>query len=297
MHPLVRAGLLTYIIITASICYILILKGIQSAPPFAFSGLRTVLGGLTLILLAGFSRWPLIPERRLWKWIPAVGLTATALTFGSMFLSPLFAGAGLASILGNAQPLFIAVIGFFLLKERLAPMQILALLLGLGGIMVIISPSLGADQNNLLAGTMIALLTSLSAAVGSVLVRFIRIGNSLISFSGLQLILGGIFLLGLSAVTREPMIDWSWPFLVILLVLGVFNSAIVTWAWFYLLQHEKAGSLSIYLFLTPALGVLWATVFTQERLQISSLIGGVLVIGAILLKEIEGFRKNSRLKG
>jgi drug/metabolite transporter (DMT)-like permease len=297
MHPLVRAGFLGYIIVTASLCYILILKGIQSAPPLAFAGLRTVLGGATLLLFARLSKWPLIPERRLWKWIPAVGLAATSLTFGSMFLSPQFAGAGLASILGNAQPLFIAVIGFFVLKERLSFTQVLALLLGLGGVIVIILPSLGSDGGYVLIGTMIALLTSLSAAVGSVLVRFIKLGKSLVSFSGLQLLVGGMVLLGLSAATREPMIDWSWSFWLILLILGIFNSAIVTWAWFYLLQHEKAGSLSIYLFLTPVLGVLWATVFAQERLQISSLIGGVLVIGAILLKEIEGYRKNFRLKG
>jgi len=152
MHPVLRIGLLAYIVVTASACYVLILKGLESAPPLAFAGARTILGGLSLILFSVLSGQRVLPERRLWGWLPLVALTATTLTFGSMFLSPGYAGAGLASILGNAQPLFIVVIGFFALGERLSRWQTLALLVGLIGVLIIISPTLAGGNSGLFVG-------------------------------------------------------------------------------------------------------------------------------------------------
>ena len=295
MHPVLRIGLLAYIVVTASACYVLILKGLESAPPLAFAGYRTILGGLSLILFSALSGQRVLPERRLWAWLPLVALTATTLTFGSMFLSPSFAGAGLASILGNAQPLFIVVIGFVALGERLSRWQTLALLVGLAGVVIIISPTLADGSSGLLVGALIALTTSLAAAIGTVIVRYLKLADSLLQFTGCQLFAGGVLLILLSIVWGEPVIAWNWSFVGIVVILGIFNSAIVTWAWFYLLQREKAGKLSIYLFLTPVLGIVWAMLFANEQPHPASWVGGAFVLIAVFLKEFEGFRNRLRL--
>ena len=294
---LLRYGLLTYIVLTASACYVLILKGLDSAPPFAFAGLRTLWGGVAILAFTSLTGRRILPEKRLWKWIPLVATTATTLTFGSMFLSPKFAGAGLASILGNAQPVFIALIGCLLLGERLSRMQFGSLAIGFIGVAVIVAPSFfSARGGSITLGAILALTTSLSAALGSVLARFIRPGDSLLPFTGWQLAAGGVLLLGISRATGEPAINWNGSFVWILLVLGVFNSAIVTWAWFFLLQKEEAGKLSIYLYLTPLLGVLWAVVFAGERPAASSLTGGALVVLSVFAQEFEGFARRMRLR-
>ena len=64
-----------------------------------------VLGGLILLLVLVIRRKPLWPEARLARWILPLGLLATTLTFGAMFASPAYTGAGIASVLGNTQPL------------------------------------------------------------------------------------------------------------------------------------------------------------------------------------------------
>lgn len=68
-------------------------------------------------------------------------------------------------------------------------------------------------------------------------------------FAGWQLILGGIGLVVISLLSGERDIQWSWRFTFVLVILGVFSTAIVTCAWFWLLQKEKAGTLEIYLFI------------------------------------------------
>lgn len=294
---LLRHGMLAYIVLTASTCYVLILQGLHSAPPFAFAGLRTLLGGAAILGFSALVRQRTIPEKRLWKWIPLVSLTATTLTFGSMFLSPSFAGAGLASILGNAQPVFIAIIGYLLLNERLSCFQSAFFLLGLLGVVVIVSTSVDDGFDGVSVGATIALITSLSAAIGSVLVRLIHLRDSLLSFTAWQLMAGGSLLVVISLATGEPAVNWSRPFAVILLILGIFNSAIVTCFWFFLLQRESAGKLSIYLFLIPVLGVVWAMVFYGERPGATSLIGGAMVLISVFSQEFEGFVRKMRLKG
>ncbi len=294
--PILRLGLLSYIVITASTCYVFILRGLDYAPPLAFAGFRTLIGGTVLLMISAFGSGRILPERRLWKWVPLVALTATSLTFGSMFLSPKFAGAGIASIIGNTQPLFIAAIGFFFLRERLSGPRALALIFGLLGVVVIVSPSIGRVDNSLLVGSAIALVTSLSAAVGTILGRYIKLGDSIIAFVGTQLALGGTVLLGASFLFEETSIQWTSAFVGIILFLAILNTALVTWSWFYLLQREEASSLGMYLFLVPVLGVLWAYLFVGERPESTSFIGGVLVLLAVFTQEFEGFIRRFRLR-
>ena len=272
----------------------MILRGLKYAPPLAFAGLRTLIGGALLIFISAISSGRILPERRLWKWVPWVALTATSLTFGTMFLSPRFAGAGIASILGNAQPLFIAAIGFFFLRERLSPLRALALLFGLIGVIVIVSPSFGGEGNSLLIGSLIALMTSLSAAIGTVLGRYIRLGDSIVAFVGTQLATGGFILLITSFLFEDASIRWTPAFIGILLFLAILNTAFVTWAWFYLLQREQASRLGMYLFLVPVLGVVWAYIFAGERPEPTSFLGGAIVLLAVFTQEFEGFRGRVR---
>lgn len=269
---------MTYIIIVSSACYVLILRGLQSAPPLAFGGYRTILGGVSLLVFAKLSGRRILPESGLWIWLPGVALTATTLTFGSMFISPSFAGAGLASVLGNMQPLFIVLIAFVFLGERLSYPQIVAIVLGAIGVFIIILPSVSSTGSSFITGSILALTTSLAAAIGTVLGRHLKLADSLFAFSGWQLILGGTALAVLSLLLGEPAVHWNQEFLMILIFLGIFNSAIISCAWFWLLQQEKAGGLATYLFLVPVLGVLWAFIFQGEQPPLSSYLGGILVL-------------------
>lgn len=295
LNGLLRNGILAYVIFTSSICYVLILKGLESSPPVLFSGVRTLLGGMALLGFSLVTGRNVIPDKSLWKWVPAVGLT-TALTFGSMFLSPSFSGAGLASILGNSQPLFIALIAFMFLREKLSGIQSFGLALGLVGVLLIITPSFTGRENLLLTGASLALLTSLAAACGTVIGRHLKLSESLLPFTAWQLIIGGVTLIMLSVVLAEPSIQWSVDFIAVLVVLSVFNTALVTCAWFWLLKNEKAGTLGSYLFTVPVLGVIWAYLFQGEQPTASSLFGGGLVLLGVFSSELKNLYGRLRSK-
>ena len=270
-------------------CYPAIKLGLGSAPPLQFAGARTLLGGLALLLVLAIRRKPLWPEARLVRWILPLGLLATTLTFGAMFASPAYTGVGIASVLGNTQPLIIMILAALFLGEKLHPLKILALGLGLAGVTLLALPALRQETGHPLLGAMLALGSSASAAVASVAIKKLKPGNDLMSLTAWQLIAGSVVLFGLSMVFEpHETITWTGRFVSLLLFLALVGTALSTWLWFWLLQRAEAGRLSLYLFLVPVSGLLIAVVGFGERLNLSQTGGVALILTAVALSVLGG---------
>ncbi len=266
------------VIVPMAACYPAIKLGLVSAPPLRFGGLRTLIGGLMLLLILVIRRKPLWPEARLVRWILPLGLLATTLTYGAMFASPAFTGAGIGSVLGNTQPLIILVLAALFLGEKIGLAKGLTLLLGLTGVILLSLPALREQTGHNLLGALLALGSSASAAVASVTIKKLRPGKDLLSLTGWQLVAGSVVLLILSAVFEaEESIAWTGNFVSILLLLALAGTALSTWLWFWLLQRTEAGRLSLYLFLVPVFGLLIAMTGFGERLN-ELQAGGVTII-------------------
>ena len=207
-----------------------------------------------------------------------------------MFASPAYTGVGIASVLGNTQPLIIMVLAALFLGEKPWSFKILALGLGLAGVILLALPALREQTGHPLLGAMLALGSSTSAAVASVAVKKLRPGNDLMSLTAWQLVAGSVVLLGLSAV-YEPhgTIIWTGGFVGLLLFLALAGTALSTWLWFWLLQRAEAGRLSLYLFLVPVSGLLIAISGFGERLNLLQAGGVVLILAAVALSAFEGW--------
>ncbi len=77
---------------------------------------------------------------------------------------------------------------------------------------------------------MLALGSSVSAAVASVTVKKLRAGNDLMSLTAWQLIAGSVVLFGLSAVFEpQGIIEWTGGFVGILLFSAFADTPLSTW--------------------------------------------------------------------
>lgn len=162
------------VVIAYAICFTAIKIGLAYAPPFLFAALRALIGGVAVLLIIWFFKLPLWPERKLWPWILAVALSATTINYATMFLSPGRVGAGIASILGNLQPLFIIIMATLFLGERLSKINLLALVLSLVGVVLISSPAFFESTIFGISGPILALVASASAAIGSILMKYLK---------------------------------------------------------------------------------------------------------------------------
>ena len=248
------------------VCFVAIKAGLPYAPPFLFGGLRALIAGLALLAVAAVLRRPLLPARRVWPCVVALALTATTLTFGAMFLSPGQTGAGIASVLGNAQPVIAVILAAMFLGERLTRGKGLALALGLVGVVMISSAALSGPASDGFSGAMLALVVSAASAGGSVIVKRMGPQPSLLVVTGWQLVVGSLPLLVASAgLERDAPVLWTAEFVGLLLFLALVGTSLAFAAWYWLVQYEEVGRLTMFLFLVPVLGLGLAALTFGER--------------------------------
>lgn len=123
-----------------------------------------------------------------------LGLIATTFTFGSMFLSPKFTSAAVASVLGNMQPLGVLVFAVLLLGETITRWKVCALLFGLSGVTLIAFQASSGEGSNEWLGAALAFGSSLSSGVASVIFKKLTPSKSLVALTGPQMVAGSLAL-------------------------------------------------------------------------------------------------------
>jgi drug/metabolite transporter (DMT)-like permease len=110
--------------------------GLEAAPPILFAGLRALIGGAVMAVLAGFRSGPprLAANARDYSVLTVLNVVAF---FGLQTLGLLELASGLAAVLTYLQPVLVGVIAWRLLGESMTPAKVAGLLLGFAGIVVV----------------------------------------------------------------------------------------------------------------------------------------------------------------
>ena len=156
--------------------WILIKWGLDTLPPLTFGGLRYFLGFLCLLPFALRYQRAAPREaltRREWLELLGYGLLFYTVTQGAQFMALLYLPAAGLSLLLNLSPLVIAVLGFFLLKERLARSHALALVLCMSGVLLYFDFGALSPEawTGIILGVMCLMANALSGVVGRAINR------------------------------------------------------------------------------------------------------------------------------
>ena len=271
------------VVIAYAICFSAIKIGLAYAPPLFFGALRALIGGATVLAVLRFLDLPLWPERKLWPLILAVALSATTINYAAMFLSPGRTGAGIASVLGNMQPLFIIIMAAIFLGERLSKISLLALILSSIGVVLISSPAFWGPSAYGLSGPILAVVASVGAAGGSILMKYLGNSAVVLSVTAWQFIIGSLPLFVFSRLTESPIYSSmiNYEFIDILFLLALFGTAFGSVAWYLLIQRHEVSQLSLSFFLVPVFG-LGIALMLGERLHRVEILGAVVILIAVL---------------
>lgn len=289
--PGLRISIISGLTVIYALCFAAIKAGLAFAPPLLFAGLRVLIGGVVLFILAFFLRQPLLPPRRDWGGIVALALTAITVAFGAMFLSPGRTGAGIASVLGNTQPLMVVVLAALFLGERMTASKWVTLAFGFTGVSLIAGRALGGPDAYGMAGALLALGASLGASVGNIIFKRLAIQGNLLLITAWQLVLGSLPLLLLAAlVEQDRRVIWNAEFVGLLLFLALVGTALANAVWYWLLQREEVGRLTMFLFLVPVLGLGIAALIFGERISLLEGIGSTLTVIGVGIVELSNAR-------
>lgn len=265
-----------------ALCFVAIKTGLAYAPPLAFGGLRALIGGAALLGVALLVRQRVLPSRQMWRWIPAIALTGTTFTFGAMFLSPMFTGAGVASVLANMQPLFVIILAAVFLRERMTRGKWVTLGLGLAGAALLSAQALLAPGGDAV-GVALALLASLGAATSTVLFKRSGAGDGIVAITGWSLALGSVPLLLAGAVAKRGIaVTLNAPFAATLLFLALAGTALTSVVWYWLVQRNEASRMAMYLFLIPVFGLAVAAVALGEPIRWQEGAGAALIVAGMI---------------
>lgn len=264
-----RHRILVVITVTVlyALCFVAIKAGLELAPPLRFAGLRVLIAGVVLLGVVVVRREPVIPPRRNWPGVLSLAVIASAIVYGTMFLSPGRTGAGIAAVLGNAQALFTVALAALFLGERLTSWKAMALTFGLIGVLLISYPALAGPDAYGVSGAALALTASAGSAIGNVIVKRLGPLPSLLAVTAWSLTLGSLPLLGVSLVAENgESIVWNLEFIGLVLFLALPGTALATVMWYWLIQRSDVGQLAMFLFLVPILGLALAAIIFGERI-------------------------------
>ncbi|OPA73405.1 EamA family transporter [Paenibacillus selenitireducens] len=249
-------------------------------PPVLFSGLRTLLGGLLLLIVA-IPRYKHLRFRETWFIYLISAVVNVILYYGLQTIGLNYLPAGLFSAIVFLQPVLVGLFSWMWLGESMYGLKVLGLVLGFAGVGVISSGS-GVSGHISVSGILLALGSALSWALGTVFVKKVGPSVDAIWLVTLQLITGGLVMtLGGSVVESWSDIDWNVAFVLCLLFISIFVIAI-GWIVFYkLIDSGEASKVASYTFLIPLVAIIIGTLFLNEPFTLSLVIGLVLIVGSI----------------
>jgi drug/metabolite transporter (DMT)-like permease len=254
---------------------------LNDTPPLLFSGMRTLLGGIGLALVA-------LPRWREIRWRACRGMYVIScvfnviLFFGLQTVGLTFLPEGLFTVLVYLEPVLVGLLAWLWLREQISVVKIVGLLLGFAGVAAASAGNLRAGAS--FTGIAIALITAAGWAVGTVYLKRIQGKVDPLWLIAIQFILGGGVLTGLGLCTeRWTDIHWTPEYVFGLLYGAVFGVALAWIAWFRLVQSGEASRVVANTFLVPLIAVACGVVFLHEPFNTSLLLGLVLIIASIWL--------------
>jgi O-acetylserine/cysteine efflux transporter len=254
--------------------------GLEGAPPVLFGGLRSVLGGAVMAVLA-LARSGRPALRETWPAYAVLTLLNVVFFFGLQSLAIDELPSGLAAVLIYLQPVLVGVLSAPLLGESLTPLKIAGLLLGFGGIVLV---SAGAFSGHVsLLGVGYAVTGALLWALGTIAFKRYAARVDVWWSVAIPFLVGGTLLTLAGAAVEGTTIEWSARFVAAFAYASFIGTALSWSLWFGLVSSGEASRASSYIFFVPLLSVLIGVVFLGESLGPSLLAGAALVVGGVYL--------------
>lgn len=185
-----------------------------------------------------------------------------------------------AVILAFTSPLFVIVIARLLLGELIRPRAVIAVALGMSGIVLIASGDADqVDQGRSLIGVAAALVAAVSYATGNVLLRKHSIASSVSMVVFTQTAICALLATPVGMVTWQPVDAATMQLFILAGCLGTCGHFLMTWGYF----HTPAGKLAPLHFTSFLWALFFGITFFGESLSLTSYIGAAVIVVACIV--------------
>ncbi len=274
--------------------YILIKKGLTGLTPVQLGSLRVI---ITTILIApiGYNKIKHIPKNKM-KWV------AVSAFVGSFFPAYLFAFAeteissSVTAVMVSLTPLFTLLISVIIFGEELLKKQVIGVIIGFLGIVVLINNELLSSSFNIIY-VMFIVLAAFCYAVNANLLKY-KLPNipalGIVFMSFLFMFIPAFIVLffsdfPFSDFTSDPLILES---IIYIVILALFGTAIAKVMYIKLLAISTPVFSVSTTYLMPVVAIFWG-LLDGEEFKLTQFIGtSIILIGVYLVT-----KKKAPIKG
>ena len=272
-------------------------KTLVEFPPLFIGTVRFSVAGLFFIPILFFSKTRL-PKGRIWIKIIVMGLTGVAIFNPLIYWGLHYTTSINATLINSFNPMTIAFLGYFLLKEKLTRLSVLGLLISFLGIAFIVGRGSLLDllKLQLNIGDLLVFLSTFLWGFYTVLIR--NVSNILkpMQSTSLAVMAGLIFMIPGSLVESiwQPMPPMTLGAVLSLLYLGIFPSVVAFLFWNIGVSKVGSTQASAYYNLIPVFNVLLASYILHEKLLSYHIVGGMFIITGIVITSIGQYKTQMR---
>ena len=253
--------------------------GVAYSGPFMFAALRTLPGGILLLMLVAALGRPLRPKAL--RLTVLLGVLQTSGFTGLTIAALVSGGAGRTAILANTWQFWILLMAWPLLGERLRGVQWLSVLLAFGGLVLIVEPW----RLHGIVSSLLALAGAVSWAASSIVAKVLhrRHEVDLLSLTAWQTLFGSIPLVLLAVFLEGGLPEWSGAFLWSLAYTLVAATGMGAFLWLYVLQEMPAGIAGLGTMGTPVVGLLASWAQLGERPTALEIVGMIVILAGLAI--------------
>ncbi|MDG1419516.1 MAG: DMT family transporter [Tateyamaria sp.] len=257
---------------------------VTNASPLAALSLRFFISGLIGISIARILRqtWHLTPNQ--WRATIIFGVCQNAIYLGLNFYAMQTVEASLASIIASSMPLLVAFAGWVFLKDSLSIMGILGLILGMVGVVIIMSSRMKSGID--FYGVTFCIIAAIALTIATLSIKSMSSGENLLMVVGLQMLVGAVPLTIASALTETLHMNVTAGLVTAFIYTTLAPGLLATWIWFKLVARIGATRAATFHFLNPLIGVAIAAIVLGESLSQYDIIGVIVIMVGILTVQL-----------
>ena len=257
-----------------------------SLDPTLFTSLRTFLVGLGFFIISffknklSFKNFNKVP----WKILLSIGVVA-GFAFLAFFNGLKITTAGRAAFLHKLLPLFITVLAFTFLKEKIKRIQVYAMIVMIIGAYMISSSAITFD---IAIGDFLVIIATILFALENIISKYALLkkeSNFIVSFC--RMFFASILLFSIVLLTGK------FDQLLLLtseqaLYIGISVSILFLYVffWYYSIKLIKVSKASTLLLLSPPISLFLSYLFLEEAILPLQIIGSILILfGAFIVSK------------
>jgi len=226
------------------------------------------------------------------KFFVIVGILNSAIPFVMYSFASSYIDASLSVILNSTSPMFGAVFGFIILKEKLNLSKSIGLIIGSFGVFIVSSFTIfNGSINTYLAIAACIIAAMLYGYSGNYVKKNVQhLDSKTLTFG--SLLFGGLSLLPFSFFHGiEGTIDYK--IILLFIFFGVMSTAVTYIIYYKLIKEIGAMKALTVTYLMPIFGVLWAYLFLNEIPSVNIYIGSVVILFGVFLVTTSKLKQKS----